>query len=120
MGERRLRSFGVGLLAALFLAPPPPAPAEPIPSRPEDAPATREDDLGRVRDVLARDEVARALAAHGLAAEEVERRLAQLSDEDLRSLAGNVDQIQAAGSVPNYIWILLAIFLAVSILAIVF
>ena len=69
--------------------------------------------------MLARQEVAQALAAHGIGREDVERRLAQLSPEDLRSVARNVDQVQAAGTVPNYIWILLGIFLAVSILAVV-
>ena len=66
--------------------------------------------------VLARGDVAKALAARGLAPHEVEQRLAQLSDEDLRSLAANVDQIQAAGDVPQYIWILLAVLIVVIIL----
>ena len=69
---------------------------------------------------LARQEVADALAAHGLSAEEVEQRVAQLSAEDLSALAANLDQIQAAGAVPNYIWILLAILIGVTILATVF
>jgi uncharacterized protein YidB (DUF937 family) len=77
-------------------------------------------ELDKVREALAQEEVAQALAAHGLTRDEVERRLAELSPEELRALAANVDQVQAAGSVPNYIWILLAIFLAVSILAVVF
>ena len=120
MNERRFRRLGIGLVAALFLVPPPPAVASVIPSKAEDATASRETDLTQVRDALARDEVAKALSAHGLRAEEIEERLDRLSDEDLRSLAGNLDQIQAAGDVPKYIWILLAIFLAVSILALVF
>ena len=71
-------------------------------------------------DLVARDEVAQALAAHGLTPQEVEQRLGRLSDEDLSRLAANLDQVQAAGSVPEYIWILLAIFLAVSILLMIF
>jgi hypothetical protein len=90
-----------------------------IPSKAEASP-TRDADLAQIRDVLARQEVARALADRGLASEEVEERLARLSDEDLRALAGNVEQIQAAGAVPEYIWILLGVFLAVSILVMVF
>ena len=42
--------------------------------------------------------------------------LAQLSSEDVRRLAANLEQVQAAGSVPEYVWILLAAFLAVSTL----
>jgi hypothetical protein len=87
-----------------------------IPSKAEASP-TRDADLAQIRDVLARQEVARALADRGLASEEVEERLARLSDEDLRALA---EQIQAAGAVPEYIWILLGVFLAVSILVMVF
>ena len=60
-----------------------------------------------------------ALAAHGLSAAEVDQRLGRLSDQDLQSLASNLDQIQAAGTVPKYIWILLAIFLAVSIIVLI-
>jgi hypothetical protein len=52
--------------------------------------------------------------------EEVEQRVAQLSAEDLSALAANLDQIQAAGGVPDYIWILLAILIGVTILATVF
>jgi hypothetical protein len=97
-----------------------PATAERIASKAEDASASRAADLARVSDAVARDEVAQALAAHGLTPEEVEERLVRLSDEDLSRLAANLDQVQAAGNVPNYIWILLGIFLAVSILLMVF
>ena len=120
MGAKRPRRLLAGLLVALVLTPCVPASAERIGSRGEDASASREADLAHVRDVLARDAVAKALAAHGLPPGDVEQRLARLSDEDLRGLAGNLDQIQAAGNVPEYIWILLAIFLAVSILAMIF
>jgi hypothetical protein len=104
------------LLAALLfsLALALPAGAEPLPSRAEADSARAAEE---VRSVLGRQEVAAALLAHGLRPEEVEARLAELSPEDLRSLAQNVEQVQAAGAVPNYIWILLGIFLAVSILA---
>lgn len=109
-------------LGLLAVASPRPAWAGAIPSKAaEDKPASAPDaSLAKVRDVLARNEVAKALAAHGLSQTEVERRLVELSPEDLRPLAANVDQVQAAGSVPNYIWILLGILLAVSILAAVF
>jgi hypothetical protein len=96
-----------------------PAGAGPIPSKGDPETSTAAVDRARLEEVLARAEVARALAAHGLEARDVEARLAQLSPEDLRALAANLDQVQAAGNVPNYIWILLAIFLAVSILAVI-
>ncbi len=67
---------------------------------------------------MARQSVAEALSARGLTAEEVESRLAQLSDEDVIYFASNLDQIQAAGEeVPEYIWWLGGGLLAVLILA---
>jgi len=102
-------------LAVAFLISPAFGWASAIPSRGE---ADR--DMRKVQDLLARNEVARVLVERGLGSEDVEHRLARLSDDDLRSLAANVDQIQAAGAVPHYIWILLGIFLAVSILVMIF
>jgi len=112
----------VVLLSLLALGLPAVAGAGAIPSRAQEAPSASDSaaDRARIEAVLARQEVAQALAAQGIAREDVERRLAELTPEDLRSLARNVDQVQAAGNVPNYIWILLGIFLAVSILLAVF
>jgi hypothetical protein len=113
----RGRRFMV-LLCVLLLGWPLAASASLIPSKEADAPVarSREADLEQVGALLARDEVARALSSRGLAPREVEQRLVQLSDDDLRSLAANVDQIQAAGEVPQYIWILLAVLIVVIIL----
>ena len=77
-------------------------------------------DRAAIEASLARREVADALAAHGLSRDEVELRVAQLSPEDLSALAAHLNQIQAAGNVPNYIWILLAILIGVTIIATVF
>lgn len=118
MSERLPTRRLVAFLALISLAWPVAAPAGILPSREADAPAAaaRQADLDRVGALLAREEVARALSSRGLAPAEVEQRLAQLSDEDLRSLAQNVEQIRAAGDVPQYIWILLAVLIAVIIL----
>ena len=102
------------LLAAVCFAAP--SLGGPIPSKVE----ARTGDLATVESVLAREEVARTLAASGLSREEVEQRLTRLSAGDLAALAANVDQIQSAGEVPRYIWILLAILIGVTILATVF
>lgn len=122
MRNEATRGAVVALLSFLAAASPAVSWAGAIPSkdREEASAAAPMAELDKVREALAQEEVAQALAAHGLTRDEVERRLAELSPEELRALAANVDQVQAAGSVPNYIWILLAIFLAVSILAVVF
>ena len=111
-----LRWTLIALLAAAWLASP--ALAKPIPSK--DAGGSLDAERATIETFLARDEVARALATTGLSHEQVEERLAQLSVEDLSTLAANVDQIQAAGEVPNYIWILLAVLMGVVILATIF
>jgi len=108
------------LCAALLLAAALPAAAERAPSRAGDAVVSRTRDLAEVRSLAAREDVAQALAARGLSTAEVDTRLARLSDEDLRRLAAHLDQVQAAGNVPNYIWILLGILIAVTIIATVF
>ncbi len=106
------------LLGVLVVAWPLAASAALIPSKEADAlvAPSRQADLEQLGALVARDEVARALSSRGLAPQEVEQRLARLSDEDLRSLAANVDQIRAAGDVPQYIWILLAVLIVVIIL----
>ena len=108
-----------GLAVALLLGSTAPAAAERIASRTDPAAEARSADLARVSDALAQAGVARALAAQGLSAQEVEDRLGRLSDEDVRRLAANLEQVRAAGAVPNYIWILLGIFLAVSIIVMI-
>ena len=94
--------------------------AAPIPSKAGAAADLSRAQRAQVEELLARDEVARVLASRGFDAREVEQRLAQLSAEDLSSLATHLDQIQAAGQVPNYIWVLLAILMGVTIIATVF
>jgi len=116
---KRLHRLVVLLTLALGIGAVVPTSAERIASKP-DAPAeARASDLARVTDAAGAGEVRLALGALGLSPSEVDARLAKLSDEDLRRLAGNLDQVQAAGAVPQYIWILLAIFLAVSIIVMI-
>lgn len=80
--------------------------------------AERDAQLAMLQDVVANTEVTAALAAHGLTPEEVNHRLAQLSPQELGSLAGQVDQLEAAGlNVPNYIWWLIAALIIVIIIA---
>jgi hypothetical protein len=116
------RGGAVALLVLLCIASALPSTADVIPSKAADPTpiASRETDLAQVKAFVARQEVANALASRGLSPDQVSVRLAQLSAQDLHTLAANVSQIQAAGNVPNYIWIILAAFLVVSTLAIIF
>lgn len=86
-------SFVVLIVAAL------PALAGPVPSKTaaNQSLEARNADLATVREIVAIDGVADALAAQGFDRESIDTRLAGLSNEELRSLAQNLDQIEAAG-----------------------
>ena len=58
---------------------------------------SRAADLALVRDVVANAEVSKVLAARGFTQEQVNQKLAQLSNQDLHQLAQNLNQLQAAG-----------------------
>lgn len=69
---------------------------------------------------VAREVVADLLRDHGLSEEQVQQRLAALSDEDVLQLSQHSDQIQEGGAPPNYIWLLLGALLVVVILTTLF
>ena len=68
----------------------------------------------------AREVVAELLRDHDLTEDQIQQRLANLSDEDVLQLSQHANQIQEGGAPPNYIWILLGVLIAVTILATVF
>lgn len=76
-----------------------PAFAAPMPSKAaaNQSLDARAADLALVRDVVANQQVAQALAAHGFTQEQINQKVAQLSNQDLHQLAQNLNQLQAAG-----------------------
>lgn len=85
-----------------------PAFAGPVPSKTAEnqSLASRDADLTLVRDVAANEQVAQVLAANGFTKEEVNQRLAQMSDQDLQQLSQNLEQLQPAGLTrQEWIWI---------------
>lgn len=102
------KRFHLGLFVLLILAVAVPSFATPMPSKtaPNQTLAQRDADLAVVRDVVANDQVATVLAQHGFTPEQVNSRLAQLSQQDLHQLAQNLEQVQAAGLTrQEWIWI---------------
>jgi ribosomal silencing factor RsfS len=92
-------------LAALIAVPSfaAPAPSKAVANQSIDSRAM---DLAVVRDVVANAQVAAVLAAHGLTQEQVNQKVAALSNQDLHQLAQNIDQLQAAGlTQQQWIWI---------------
>jgi hypothetical protein len=66
----------------------------------------RASDLALVRDVVANQQVAQALASHGCTQEQINQKVAQLSSQDLHQLAQNLNQLQAGGlTQQEWIWI---------------
>lgn len=100
-------AFILGMLVLLVAMP---AFAGPVPSKTaaDQSLQARQADLATVRGVLEIDAVTKALEAQGFTRSEVETRIAALSDEDLSSLAQNVEQVQAAG-ITNEQWLWLGL-----------
>lgn len=103
-------------LAALVAAP---AAALPVPSKtaPDQSVAERDADLAKVRSVLQNDQVAQTLEAQGFTTEQAHERLAQLSPEELHYLSTQIDQLQAAGQMPYWFWVLIGVLLVIAIAA---
>lgn len=87
------------VVAVLIVVTAIPAFAAPVPSKTaaNQSLDSRAADIALVRDVVSNDEVAKALASRGFSQEQVNQKLAQLSPQDLHQLAGNLNQLQAAG-----------------------
>jgi hypothetical protein len=78
---------------------------------------SRAADLAMVRDFVANEQVAAALASRGFTQEQVNQKVAQLSPQDLHQLAQNLHQVQAAGiTTQQWTWILIG---AVAVLIII-
>ena len=93
----------------------------PSKTEPEQSLADREIELAKIQAVVSQPQIAEILAHHGLSTAEAHQRLAELSPEEIHTLSTQIDQLQAAGaSVPQYIWILLAVLLGVLILTAIF
>jgi hypothetical protein len=111
----------LALVAAVALVGVLPAQALPTPSKTaaDQSVAELEADLATVRSALDNEAVAEALAAQGFTDEEVNLRLAQLSPDEVSSLADQVEQVQAAGVyVPTWAWIIIAVALVALIIAV--
>jgi len=102
------RNVWITVISLALLLAAVPAFAGPVPSKTADDQtlAARDADLTKVSSVLEISGVVAALEAQGFTAEQVESRIAALSNDDLHSLANNVDQIQAAGLTQDeWMWI---------------
>jgi len=117
--RQRLALIALAALVAVVGAVPVQALPTPSKTAADQSLAQREADLATVSGFLEHEEVRQALAQQGLTPDEVNTRLAELSPQDLHSLAGQVDQVQAAGIyVPMWAWIVIVVALAALIIAV--
>jgi len=121
MSKASIRPVALVALIAVLLAGvlAPPAQALPTPSKTaaDQTLAERAADLAALDAVLGHEQVQEVLAAQGLTRDEVNLKLAQLSPEEIGSLASQAEQLQAAGQ-PMYVWVLIAVLIVVAIVAI--
>jgi hypothetical protein len=104
--SKRLSLSFLFLLVVVFAAVPTFAGVVPSKTAANQSLEARNADLAVVRDVAANQQVAEVLAQHGFTQEQVNSRLAQLSPQDLHSLAQNINQVQAAGLThQEWVWI---------------
>lgn len=68
-------------------------------------------DRDRIGALLARDDVKAQLVAYGVQPEIVQARVDSLTDEEVRSLAGKLDQLPAGGSLGSVLGVALIVFL---------
>jgi len=97
--------FFVVLLVAVAAIP---AFAGPVPSKTavNQSLESRDADLQVVRDVASNEDIKAVLTANGFTQAEVDQKLAQMSSQDLRQLASNLEQLQPAGLTrQEWIWI---------------
>lgn len=97
--QRNLARFTMALIVVVAAMLAIPADAATVPSKtaPDQSLTERQADLVRIQDFVEIDQVAAILEQHGFTQDEVNQRLAALSDEEISSFANNLDQIQAAG-----------------------
>ena len=80
------------------------------------APAAATDARAKVAAILAREDVRAGLAERGLSAEQAQARVQAMSDEEVASLAGRIDQAPAGGDILGVLFTVFIILLITDIL----
>jgi len=73
-------------------------------------------DRERVKQLVARPDLAKELKKMGIAPEEIQGRIDAMSDEEVRSLAGRLDAVPAGGEPTTQEWLLIIIVILLVIL----
>jgi hypothetical protein len=70
----------------------------------------------RVKELVARPELAQQLKQMGIAPEEIQGRIDAMTDEEVRSLAGRLNAVPAGGDVTTQEWLLIIIVILLVII----
>ncbi len=71
---------------------------------------------GRIQAWLAREDVSRQLQEYGVSAQDTQMRVAALTDEEARALAGKLDALPAGGDVIGVLFVVFVVLLVTDIL----
>jgi len=77
---------------------------------------TPDAERARVKELVARPELAQQLKQMGIAPEEVQGRIDAMTDEEVRSLAGRLNAVPAGGELTSQEWLLVIIIILLVII----
>jgi hypothetical protein len=77
---------------------------------------TQDAERERVKELVARPELAQQLKQMGIAAEEVQGRIDAMTDEEVRALAGRLNAVPAGGELTGQEWLLIIIIILLVII----
>jgi len=70
----------------------------------------------RVKELVARPELAQQLKQMGIAPEEIQGRIDAMTDEEVRSLAGRINAVPAGGDLTTQEWLLIIVVILLVII----
>jgi hypothetical protein len=70
----------------------------------------------RVKELVARPELAEQLKQMGIAPEEIQGRIDAMTDEEVRSLAGRINAVPAGGDLTTQEWLLIIVVILLVII----
>jgi hypothetical protein len=77
---------------------------------------TQDEERQRVKELVARPELAQQLEQMGIAPEEVQARIDAMTDEEVRTLAGRLNAVPAGGDLTTQEWLLIIIVILLVII----
>jgi hypothetical protein len=77
---------------------------------------TQDVERQKVKELVARPELAQQLKQMGIAPEEIQGRIDAMTDEEVRSLAGRLNAVPAGGDVTQQEWLLIIIVILLVII----